>query len=177
MSATLPQNVIRFCPKCGSVEFHYRSDNSFGCAQCKFQLYVNSAAAVAALIVDEKGRLLLTRRALEPNKGMLDLPGGFVDVMETAEEALEREIKEELDLKLDHYTYFTSFPNEYVFGGLSVFTLDLAYICQINSFQNIKAMDDISDFEFFHPTEIRLDEICSGSIQSIIQRYMRFCDN
>jgi NAD+ diphosphatase len=172
MSPTFPQKVIRYCPKCGGAEFLYKSDNSFLCEKCNFHLYVNASAAVAALIVNDKGELLLARRAIEPQKGMLDLPGGFVDVMESAEKALCREIKEELNLEVAELSYFMSYPNEYVFGGLSVFTLDLAYVCIVESFEGIDAKDDISGFEFIHPDNISFEQICSGSMRYIVQTYI-----
>jgi ADP-ribose pyrophosphatase YjhB (NUDIX family) len=104
---------------------------------------------------------------------MLDLPGGFVDVMETAENAIEREIREELNLDIKEMKYFMSFPNEYVFGGLSVFTTDLAFVCQVESFKNIKAEDDISSFEFYKPGDIPLDEIGSVSIKEIVKSFVK----
>lgn len=177
MSPTFPQKVIRFCPKCGSTEFIYNRDNSFLCGTCSFHLYINSAAAVAGLIVNEEGELLLTRRAIEPKLGMLDLPGGFVDVMETAENAMLREIKEELNLNVKKMTYFMSFPNEYVFGGLSVFTTDLAFICQIESFEYIQAKDDISAYEFYKPEVIPLDDIGSTSMKEIVIAFVNSITN
>ncbi|PKQ64384.1 DNA mismatch repair protein MutT [Labilibaculum filiforme] len=177
MSPTIPQKVIKYCPKCGSSAFKFESDNSFLCANCEFHLYINASAAVAALIVNEKGELLLTRRAFQPQKGMLDLPGGFVDVMETAEQALCRELKEELNLEVDEMTYFMSSPNEYIFGGLSVFTLDLAYICKINSFIGIDAKDDISGFEFYKPEKVPFNEIGADSMRKIVMAFVKNCLN
>ena len=173
MSPTFPQKVIKYCPKCGGAEFLYKNDNSFLCENCHFHLYVNASAAVAALIVNEKGELLLTKRAVEPQKGMLDLPGGFVDVMETAEQALCREIKEELNLEVAELSYFMSYPNEYVFGGLSVFTLDLAYICKIKSFKEIDANDDISGFKFYETESIPYQEIGSISMKEIVKSFVK----
>jgi mutator protein MutT len=172
MKSTLPKNTIHYCPKCGSSEFSFREDQSFLCNTCQFHLYINSAAAVAALIVNDKGEILLTRRAFDPQKGMLDLPGGFVDIMETAENALFREIKEELNLEIEEYDYFMSYPNEYIFGGLSVFTLDLAYICSVKNFNNIHAKDDISDYQFCKLSDIKFAEICNGSISKIIKAFV-----
>ena len=173
MSPTFPQKVIKYCPKCGGAEFLYKSDNSFLCENCNFHLYVNASAAVAALIVNEKGELLLAKRAVEPQKGMLDLPGGFVDVMETAEQALCREIKEELNLEVSELSYFMSYPNEYVFGGLSVFTLDLVYICKIKSFKEIDAKDDISEFKFYEHEFIPYQEIGSISMKKIVKSFVK----
>ena len=87
----------------------------------------NAAAAVAAIIFNDEGKLLFTRRAIQPYKGMLDLLGGFVDHMETAENALCRELNEELGITATELEYFCSSPNEYPFSGLSVFTLDLVF--------------------------------------------------
>lgn len=173
MSPTFPQKVIKYCPKCGGNEFRYKNDNSFFCENCNFHLYVNASAAVAALIVNDKGELLLARRAVEPQKGMLDLPGGFVDVMETAEQAICREIKEELNLEVAELSYFMSYPNEYVFGGLSVFTLDLAYICKINSFNKISAKDDISGFKFYQIESIPYQEIGAISMRGIVKSFVK----
>jgi len=169
---TLPENVINFCPKCGNANFTFKTDNSFLCKNCKFHLYINSAAAVAALIINDDGEILLTKRAIEPQKGMLDLPGGFVDVMETAENAVSREIKEELNLDVNSMKYFMSFPNEYIFGGISVFTIDLAYICRIESFNGIVATDDISDFEFYPLNSIPFDLIGSVSMKEIVKTFI-----
>lgn len=173
MNATHPGNIIKYCPKCSSMDFIFDGERSFKCKQCGFHFFINSAAAVAAVIVDSKGRVLLTRRAFDPYKGMLDLPGGFVDPMETAEEAVRREIKEELNLEITKLDYLVSFPNEYVFAGYSVFTTDLAFICQVDSFERIHVEDDISAYEFVSQSDIDYSAISSESIRNIVKCYFK----
>nr|WP_051567975.1 NUDIX domain-containing protein [Draconibacterium orientale] len=97
---THPLKVLKYCPKCGSAELHKSGDRSLKCADCGFHFFINSSAAVAALVTDESGKLMLVTRGVEPNYGKLDLPGGFIDPLESAEDAVRRELKEELGLKV-----------------------------------------------------------------------------
>jgi NAD+ diphosphatase len=171
-SDTHPGRVWHFCPKCGNAGFKFDGNRSFLCEACSFNYWINSSSAVAAVIVDDDGRILFTVRAHEPMKGCLDLPGGFVDPMESAEAALVREIKEELGLDIVDYSYLGSYPNEYPFSGLSVFTTDLGFYCKVASFSGIKADDDITAFHFIHPTQIDWTKIGSYSIVQIVKAYL-----
>lgn len=168
---TKPEQVLQFCPKCGSKQFKFEGEKSFLCENCRFHFFINSAAAVAAIIENQKGELMLTVRAFNPNKGMLDLPGGFVDPCESAEEALKREIKEELNLSVESITYLTSFPNEYIFSAYSVFTTDLAFHCKVKGWDNMHIKDDISDVVFVTKENINWNLVCAKSIENIIRHY------
>ena len=165
-----PVKVFNFCPRCGSEFFEATGDRSKICRDCDFQYYFNASAAVVGLIFNEKGELLFTRRAIEPHFGMLDLPGGFIDPMEIAEHALAREIKEELGVTVKKLSYYCSFPNEYPFGGLLVFTLDLIYKVELETLNGLKAMDDISGFEFHDLHQLDLKEIPAYSIQQVVKK-------
>jgi 8-oxo-dGTP diphosphatase len=57
------------------------------------------ALTVDCVVVDGEGRLLLIRRGNPPFKGKYALPGGFVDVGETVEDACRRELMEETGVK------------------------------------------------------------------------------
>ena len=54
-----------------------------------------------AFIINEKGELLLQQRNKEPEKGFWSIPGGKVEWMETFENAVKREIKEECDIEIE----------------------------------------------------------------------------
>lgn len=172
-TSTHPVNVLKFCPKCGSAHFTATSDRSFKCEDCSFNYYINSAAAVAVLLFNDQGELLFTRRAIDPHFGKLDLPGGFIDPMETGEQAAIREIQEELGITVHSLRYFGSFPNEYVFSGYSVFTLDLAFQARAESFSQMTAMDDISSFEFIKPQEVDMKELPSISMKNIVNELIQ----
>jgi 8-oxo-dGTP diphosphatase len=56
---------------------------------------------VAAALVDQTGRLLMHRRpAGKPHAGLWEFPGGKVEAFETPQEALERELLEELGVNV-----------------------------------------------------------------------------
>ena len=165
-----PKNHFIYCPRCSSKGTFNENDFSFKCHSCSFHFYLNSSAAVTALIFNEKGELLLTRRGVEPALGMLDLPGGFVDPGESAEQALLREVKEELDLEPESITYWGSFPNKYLFSGTIVYTVDLVFKCLINNFSPLKFRDDIVGLDFIHPVKINLENIPFQSVQNIIKK-------
>ncbi|WP_372948902.1 NUDIX domain-containing protein [Mariniphaga sp.] len=173
MQSTHPLNVLKFCPKCGSPELNSHADLSLKCTNCGFHFYVNSAAAVAALVVNPEGKLLLTTRAVEPDYGKLDLPGGFIDPGESAEEAVERELFEELGMKVKSMEYFTSAPNEYIFSGISVFTLDMAFRVIPETVSGLKAQDDILDFRFYAENEIDFNQIPAPSINYFVKQFFR----
>ena len=109
MNNTHPFRVLKYCPKCGSSKFTISGEKSFKCGSCAFHFFINSSTAVAALISDGKGKLMLVTRGIEPDYGKLDLPGGFVDPGETAENAVIRELEEELGLKTKSLKYIVSF--------------------------------------------------------------------
>ncbi len=173
MSKTHPINVLKYCPKCGSPEFHISGERSLKCESCGFHLFINSSAAVAALVSNPEGKLMLATRGIEPNYGKLDLPGGFIDPMETAEHAVSRELFEELGLEVETMEYLGSAPNEYVFSGFTVFTLDMAFKVTAKSLENLKPMDDILDFKFYSEDELDYNDIPAPSINYFVKEYFK----
>lgn len=53
---------------------------------------------VGGVVIDSTGRALVVRRATEPLKGRWSIPGGLVDLGESLQQAVEREIAEETGL-------------------------------------------------------------------------------
>ncbi|WP_320052545.1 NUDIX domain-containing protein [uncultured Acetobacteroides sp.] len=170
--STHPRQVLKFCPKCGSNHFAPQNDNSLQCEACGFRLYYNAASSVAAIILDDEGRLLLTRRAIDPCKGTLDLPGGFVSVDESSEEALAREIKEELGAEVLEYRYVRSYPNRYEYSGLTVFTNDAAFMCTLRDYSVIKPADDVCGVEWFYLQDVKLEDIGIKSIRTMVRDFI-----
>ena len=165
-----PSRVWKHCPWCGSQEISWKNGtHKMHCATCAKSFYINAASAVIALIRSDDGRFLFTRRKNEPAAGKLDFPGGFVNLGERAEDAVIREVKEELDLDLTGVKYYTSTPNRYLFGGIVYFTLDLVYLCECGDLSGISANDDISDFVFVDINDVKPEDLGLESVKVIVQ--------
>ena len=165
-----PLEKFQFCPICGSKNFVINDFKSKHCKDCGFTYYFNSSASTVAFILNEKNDLLVCRRAHEPAKDTLDLPGGFVDLGETAEEAVTREVEEETGLEVVHTTYLFSLPNTYLYSDLLVHTTDLFFRCKVKSITTIIPMDDVAEtywipLDSIHPEEFGLTSIRSGVIR------------
>lgn len=143
-----PLHLFKFCPKCGSGKFVENNFKSKRCETCGFIYYFNSSSATVAVIINNKRELLVATRANEPAKGTYDLPGGFVDMGETAEEAVIREVKEETGLDILSAEYLFSVPNQYVYSGFEVETTDLFFLCRADYNENIEAKDDVAELRF-----------------------------
>jgi 8-oxo-dGTP diphosphatase len=88
-----------YCPVCGAAlaREHDGEKERPHCAPCKRYFYRNPLPAVCCLL-ERSGEILLVRRAIEPCLGEWSLPGGFVEIDETTEEAAVREMHEETGL-------------------------------------------------------------------------------
>jgi NAD+ diphosphatase len=141
------------------------------CSSCGFVLFVNPSAAVATFIRNDVGDLLVCTRAIEPAMGTLDLPGGFVDANETSEEALIREIREELNAEVESVQYLFSLPNMYDYSGFSIPTLDLFFTCKLKTME-LKASDDVASFSFVPFSAIEPELFGFSSIRKGVKKYM-----
>lgn len=163
---------FRYCPKCGSGDMRFQGKKLF-CRACSFTYYINPALAVGALIVDEQDRLLVVTRGNEPARGTWDIPGGFADAGETAEQTLDREIQEELGVNVVSRSYFATAPNVYPYLGVTYHTIDVVFRCQVDHPERIKAADDVAATEFVARSELQIEKFGMISIQQIIAEFLR----
>lgn len=105
-----------------------RTQTAYECTKCGWQFWNNAKASVAIVFVQD-GQILMSERGIEPNKGMLDLPGGFVDFGETAYQAAAREAKEEVGVTIARkdLELLEVYHNPYSAG---VFTIDLIFLAR-----------------------------------------------
>ena len=160
------------CPCCGSDKFTSNNFKSNRCESCGFIYYMNASAAVAAFILNEAGELLVCKRGKEPAKGTLDLPGGFVDDNESAEQAAIREIAEELGANVQETNYLFSLPNQYLYSGLTIPTLDLFFACKLESTDNLKPADDVEDCWFVALNEVNPELFGLDSVRKAVGMFL-----
>jgi len=89
----------KFCPVCG--EAIDKVEDRAECRACGYVGYANPVPGAEAVCFDDRGRVLLGRRAFDPGAGLWDLPGGFIHEDEHPLDALRREIREETALDID----------------------------------------------------------------------------
>ena len=115
----------KHCGYCGSIKTFSDSEEALFCKCNNIMVYPTISPCVLALIHKDK-KILLARNALFP-EGLFSALAGFIEVSETAEECVEREVFEEVSLKVKNVKYFGSqswpFPSQ----------LMLAYICEYES--------------------------------------------
>ena len=169
-----PLEIFKYCPVCGSEHFEVHNFKSKKCRDCGFTYYANPCSATAAFIVNDNDEMLVVRRAKEPAKGTLDLPGGFVDMGETVEEGMIREIKEETGLDVTNIEYLFSSPNVYVYSGMGVHTLDMDYLARVHgSVPAIKAADDAAEALWIPIAQVNPAEFGLTSIRNAVIRFLK----
>jgi len=166
---------FKYCPDCGSKSIAADYIKYFLCEQCGYKYFMNAATATS-VIIEYDDKILFTVRANEPGKGKLDLPGGFVDSAESAEQALERELMEELSLIIDMPVYLCSFPNVYPYENVTYHTVDLFYVKKLDHDPILKPADDVADIKWIKKNEIPFDEIAFPSVRFALKHYLEISD-
>lgn len=163
---------FRFCPACGSAQLVVSSVKSKRCEACGFEYFLNAAASTAAFIVNGKGELLVGRRAKEPARGTLDLPGGFVDADETIEEGLVRELMEELGCGVRTARYLFSVPNRYLYSGMEIPTADSYFLVELDG-DTLRDGDDIEGTCWMPLADVDPAAFGLTSIRLAVERFLR----
>jgi len=164
-------NIFRCCPSCGSRDVFFDDVKEFSCKACSFTYYHNVAAAVDA-ILEFDGKIVLIRRGKEPGKGKLDLPGGFVDPKETAEEAVRREIREELRIDVGTLKYLGSYPNIYEYRDVVYQTCDLFFYSRIDAIPTDCDRIEVAELVLMNPADVPYDRIAFQSVRVCLRQLL-----
>lgn len=103
---------------------------------------------------DGEGRVLLLRRALDPARGRLGLPGGFVDIGETVDGAVRRETREETGLEIESIAFLGGWPNVYEWHGIGYPVLDLYFTARARGGLVAVPRHEVDSYLWARPGEI-----------------------
>jgi 8-oxo-dGTP diphosphatase len=156
-----------FCPYCGTrlTEKICEGSPRLFCEQCDEPIYENPIPASCLVVVDNRNRVLLVKRSVEPKKGFWCLPGGFMELGESPEKAALRELEEETGLsgRIEMLLGVSSNPSAQYHTVLMVGYLIRQYT------GTLTAGDDADDAVYFHYDE--LPEIAFESHARFIRMY------
>ena len=103
----------RFCGACGTRTDQADNERAKRCPSCSLTVYPRISPAMMVLVT--RGRELLLGRGINFPPGRYSALAGFLEAGETIEEAVHREVLEEVNVKVDNLRYFGSqswpFPN------------------------------------------------------------------
>ena len=165
-----PTDLFRHCPRCGTARAAENLGKvPFRCSSCGLVYYFNPTVAAAAYIIDTEGRALFVRRANEPAKGKFAIPGGFIDIGETAEEALRREVREEVGLEIEEVRFLSSYPNMYLYRDVTYPVCDLVFTARPMEAHKAQALDGVDGIEWISLVDVNEDDLAFPSMKHALR--------
>ena len=167
-----PSALFKHCPRCAAARSSEGDAVRFVCEACGFVYYYNVAVSSAVLILDPEGAALFIRRARDPGKHKLALPGGFIDRGETAEAAALREVREEAGVKLAAVEFMASFPNLYTYREVEYPVIDLFFTASVDSRQG-RPLDDVTEIVWAAPSSLAEADLAFVSHARALREHVR----
>lgn len=157
LKSWLSANV--FCSICGNQNSFNKKEGAFECSCNAAPKYPTISPCIITLIYDEDNILLGRSKFFPPN--MYSTLAGFIEAGENAEEALIREVKEEVNVEIANIKYFSSqswpFPAQLMLG----------YFCQYKKGEIILNDAELEDARWFNIKELPIippDASISGQL-------------
>jgi len=152
----MDQRDYSYCPYCAtSLEWMERfNQRRPACPACGFVHFLDPKVAVIGFVT-YADRLLLIRRAVQPAKGKWALPGGYMDAGEMPEDALRRELCEEVGLDIRIERLLNIYPM--AGPGVQARGIVMAYAAVPvgdGGEQALESNDDVNAAAWFAPKEL-----------------------
>ncbi len=161
--------AFQYCPVCGGT-LHSRilkleEPERLVCSKCDFVFYLDPKV-VACSIVEMDGRIVLLKRAIDPQKGKWVLPGGYVDRGEEVKAAAHRETEEECGLKIrtKELLGLYSYP-----GWISVVVV---YVAEPSG-GTLMVGDETAEVGLYSPESIPWEELAFQSTADALKDYLK----
>ena len=159
---------MNYCSQCGAkVALKVPAGDNlprFVCDTCLVIHYQNPRI-VAGCIPEWEDRILLCRRAIEPQYGLWTLPAGFMENGETIEQAALRETREEAEADVELTSLYTVFSIPHISQVYLIFRGSLRSA-------DFKAGHESLEVQLFRPDEIPWETLAFRVISATLQHYV-----
>ena len=159
-----------YCPSCRNNLVQIKKGRELSCEKCGFYYYRNAVPTVAVILVNKRKEILLVKRKYQPQKNYWDLPGGFIEDDENFENALVREVREELNIVLDNFDYIGSATDFYPYKGIIYKTIVAVYSALTED--KIITGDDVADYCFFKKNKFPYQRFAFPGLAKVIEKYL-----
>ena len=158
-----------FCSVCGNDHLFNAAEGAFECSCNTSPKYPSISPCIITLIHDEDKILLGRSKFFPPN--MYSTLAGFIEAGESAEQALAREVKEEVNVDVTDITYYSSqswpFPAQLMLG----------YLCKYKSGDIFLNDEELEDARWFNINELPIippqASISGQLIRSYIEGHLK----
>lgn len=111
----------RFCGTCGTPTIHHGNERTLVCESCTLHFFPRISPCVIMLVT--KGEKMLLARSSRFKSDFYSCLAGFIEIGETPEDTVHREVREEVDLQIKNVRYLSSqswpFPSQLMLGFLA----------------------------------------------------------
>ncbi len=157
----------RFCGRCGAPMVPDHVERMVYCEKCNNMVYPKICPGVIVAVTD-KERLLLTKYANRPGNVNYALVAGFTEIGETLEETVQREVMEEVGLKVKNIRYYKSQP--WSFSS----TLLCGFYCEVDGSREIRLdTNELAVAEWFERKDIPLENDGVSLTREMIDRFKK----
>ncbi|MDF2802221.1 MAG: nudC [Anaerocolumna sp.] len=154
----------KFCGKCGKPTIHSHRERALLCDDCNYVIYPKISPAVIVAVYDGN-KLLLSKNAHGDYKRYA-LIAGYVEIGETLEETVQREVMEEVGLKVKNIKYYKNQP--WSFSD----TLLVGYIAELDGSNEITLdTNELAEAKWIEREEIPEDDIHISLTRELMEAF------
>lgn len=156
----------KYCGRCGERNEHSRSERAMVCPECGSVYYpVICPAVIAAVICGD--RLLMTKYAYGTYRKYA-LVAGYTEIGETLERTVEREVLEEVGLRVKNIRYYASQP--WLFSGTEL----MGFVAEVDGSDEVTLdTSELAEAKWFTRDEIIEEENPKSLTNTLIQAFRR----
>jgi ADP-ribose pyrophosphatase YjhB (NUDIX family) len=161
---------VNFCSTCGSEKLRNQipeGDHALRkvCASCNTVHYENPLMIVGCLVHNDKEEIMLCKRGIEPRKGFWNLPAGFLENNEGADQGAAREVLEETGAKVrigELHTVYNVLHAKQVYLTFEAYMID----------DHVELTPESTAIQFFKEADIPWDDIAFSSNTHAIKHWI-----